>query len=355
LGYEVSVELLQQGEWTMQATYCGLDVSDKSTHLCVVDGEGKVIWRGVCATDPAALAATIAKRCPGLVRVILETGALSAFLYHGLIERSVPVVCVCARHAKGVLSVRVNKSDPHDAEGLAQMARTGWYKAVHIKDDATHMDRARLTVREQLVKAHNAMLGQLRGLLKLFGPRLGTVTTPGKRTERLETLFEQKPELRAVLTPLTEALVALETQIRGSSRDLQARAAEDPVCQRLTSVPGVGPITALRFKSSVEDPARFEHSEALGAYAGLTPRRSQSGERDVTGHISKAGDARLRSALYEAANVLLVRVKRPCALQTWGKALAAAKGGKHARVAVARKLAVLLHRLWQTETDFKWA
>jgi transposase len=355
LAYEVSIELLQQGEWTMPATYCGLDVSDKSTHLCVVDADGKVIWRGVCATDPAALAATLSKRAPDLVRVVLETGPLSAFLYHGLIERSVPAICVCARHAKGVLSTRVNKSDPHDAEGLAQLARTGWYKAVHIKDTATHMDRAQLAVREQLIKAHRAMLCQLRGLLKLFGLRLGKVTTPGKRTERLEALFEQKPELRAILTPLTEALAALEKQTRLASRALEARAAADPVCQRLTSVPGVGPITAFQFKSGVEDPGRFEHGDAVGAYAGLAPRRSQSGERDVKGHISKAGDARLRSALYEAANVLLVRVKRPCALQTWGKALAAAKGGKRARVAVARKLAILLHKLWRTDTDFKWA
>jgi transposase len=280
---------------------------------------------------------------------------LSAFLYHGLIERSVPAICVCARHAKGVLSTRVNKSDPHDAEGLAQLARTGWYKAVHIKDSATHMDRAQLAVREHLIKARLAMLGQLRGLLKLFGLRLGKVTTPGKRTERLEALFEQKPELRAILTPLIEALAALEKQIGPSSRALEARAAADPVCQRLTSVPGVGPITAFQFKSSVEDPGRFGNGEAVGAYAGLAPRRSQSGERDVKGHISKAGDARLRAALYEAANSLLVRVKRPCALQTWGKALAAAKGGKRARVAVARKLAILLHKLWRTDTDFKWA
>jgi transposase len=153
-----------------------------------------------------------------------------------------------------VLSTRVNKSDPHDAEGLAQLARTGWYKAVHIKDSATHMDRAQLAVREQLIKARRAMLGQLRGLLKLFGLRLGKVTTPGKRTERLEAVFEQKPELRDILTPLTEALVALEKQVGRSSRALASRAAADPVCQRLTSVPGVGPITAFQFKSSVEDP-----------------------------------------------------------------------------------------------------
>ena len=234
MGYEVSVKLLQQGEWTMPATYCGLDVSDKSTHICVVDAEGKVIWRGACASDPAALAATLAKRAPDLVRVVLETGPLSAFLYHGLIERSVPAICVCARHAKGVLGARVNKSDPHDAEGLAQLARTGWYKAVHIRrHSATHMDRAQLAVRDQLIKAHRAMLGQLRGLLKLFGLRLGKVTTPGKRAERLAALFEQKPDLRPILSPLTEAMAALEKQIRLSSRGLGARAAADPICRRL--------------------------------------------------------------------------------------------------------------------------
>jgi transposase len=157
----------------LPAKYCGLDVSDKTTHIRVVDADGKVIWRGACATDPAAVTATLAKRCPGVVRVVLETGPLSAHLYPGLIERSLPAICVCARHAKGVLSTRVHKSDPHDAEGLAQLARTGWCKAVHIKDGATHMDRAQLAVREQLIKAHRAMLGQLRGLLKLFGLRLG--------------------------------------------------------------------------------------------------------------------------------------------------------------------------------------
>ena len=339
----------------MSATYCGLDVSDKTTHLCVVDVDGKVIWRGVCATDPEALATVLRKRCPDVARVVLETGALSAFLYHGLIERNVPAICVCARHAKGVLSTRVNKSDLHDAEGLAQLARTGWYKAVHIKDTATHMDRAQLAVRDQLIKAHGAMLGQLRGLLKLFGQRLGKVTTPGKRAERLEVLFAQKPQLRAILSPLIEALTALETQIRLSTRGLKARAAADPVCRLLMTTPSIGPVTAFQFKSGIEDPTRFERGDAVGAYVGLAPTRSQSGERDVKGRISKAGDRRLRSALYEAANVLLTRVKRPCALQTWGKALAATKGAKRARVAVARKLAILLHKLWRTNSNFQWA
>jgi transposase len=334
--------------------YAGLDVSDKTTHMCVVDGEGLVVWRGVCATDPDEIAKTLGRRAAGLVRVVLETGPLSAFLYHGLIERGIAATCICARHAKGVLSTRVNKSDPHDAEGLAQLARTGWFKAVRIKQETTHIDRAQLKIREQLVKSHRAMANQLRGLLKLFGLRMGQVTTPNKRAERLVALFAQKPELEPVMKPLIESLEALETQIRRASKLLAASAAADPVAIRLMTVPGVGPITALVYKSSIEDPDRFDRGEDAGAFAGLVPRRSQSGERDYKGHISKAGDPLLRSALYEAANSLLVRVKRPCALQTWGKALAEAKGPKRARIAVARKLAILLHRLWQSDTEFCW-
>ena len=339
----------------MVEVYAGLDVSDKLTHVCVMDGRGAVLWAGACATDPEVIAKTLKSRAPGLVRVVLETGPLSAFLYHGLAERNVAVVCICARHAKGVLSARVNKSDPHDAEGLAQMARTGWFKAVRIKQEATHLERARLKIREQLIASRLAMAGQLRGLLKLFGLRLGKVTTPGKRRERLAALFTLKPEIEPVLAPLIASLEALEAQIRGSSRQLAALAAADPVARRLMTVPSVGPIVALTYKTSIEDPDRFARGEDAGAFAGLAPRRSQSGERDHKGRISKAGDPMLRSALYEAANNLLARVKRPCALQTWGKALAETKGPKRARVAVARKLAILLHRLWQSQTEFRWA
>lgn len=339
----------------MVEVYVGLDVSDKSTHLCVVDATGAVCWSGACATDPEVIARTLKTRAAGLARVILETGPLSAFLYHGLIERGVPVICVCARHAKGVLSARVNKSDPHDAEGLAQMARTGWFKQVRIKADATHMDRARLKIREQLIAARQAIAGQLRGLLKLFGLRLGQVSTPGKRGERLRLLFAQRPDLEPIMAPLIESLEALEVQIARSTRQLAAQAAADPVTHRLMTAPGVGPITALVFKSSIEDPERFCRGEDAGAFAGLAPRRNQSGERDYKGRISRAGDPMLRRALYEAANVLLGRVKRPCALRDWGLRLAETKGTKRARVAVARKLAVLLHRLWLSETDFRWA
>jgi transposase len=334
--------------------YAGLDVSDKTTHVCVVDAEGAVLKRDVVATDPDVLAKWLNKHCPSLVRVVLETGPLSTFLYHGLVERDVPAICVCARHAKKTLSARINKSDVNDAESLAQLCRTGWFKPVHMKAGSTHIDRAALKIREQLVTSRNTMANQLRGMLKLFGLRMGMVTTPNKRRERLEALFGQRPDLRGVFMPLIESIEALEMQIAKSGKLLSLRASSDPICTRLMSAPGVGPITALAFKASVEDPGRFARSSDVGAYAGLVPRRNQSGERDYKGHITKAGDAMLRHALYEAANSILARLKRPCALADWGKRLADAKGPKRARVAVARKLAALLHRLWQSETDFCW-
>lgn len=335
--------------------YAGFDVSDKLTTICVVDADGAILRRDVAPSDPEELTKWLARHCPGLARVVLETGPLSTFLYHGLAERDVPVVCICARHAKGVLSARVNKSDAHDAEGLAQLARTGWFKRVHMKASATHIDRAALRIRAQLITARTAMANQLRGLLKLFGLRLGKVTTPNKRAERLAALYRQRPDLEALFAPLIASIEAIEQQLRASTRLLEARAAADPVATRLMSVPGVGPITALTYTASIEDPHRFARSDDVGAYAGLVPRRSQSGERDTRGHISKAGDAMLRRALYEAANNLLSRVKRPFALQQWGRRIAETKGSKHARTAVARKLAVLLHTLWLNETEFRWA
>lgn len=335
--------------------YAGLDVSDKTTHVCVVDADGTVLRRDVVASDPEVLTKWLSRHCRDLARVVLETGPLSTFLYHGLIERAVPVECICARHAKGALSARINKSDVHDAEGLAQLARTGWFKRVHMKASATHIDRAALRIRAQLITTRIAMANQLRGLLKLFGLRLGQVTTPAKRTERLAALYRQRPDLEALFAPLVASMEVLERQLRASNRLLEGRAAADPVCARLMSVPGVGPITALTYAASIEDPRRFARSEDVGAYVGLVPRRTQSGERDSKGHISKAGDSMLRSALYEAANSILCRVKRPSAIQEWGKRIAETKGTRRARTAVARKLAVLLHSLWLNETEFRWA
>lgn len=189
--------------------YTVLDVSDKTTQICVVDVEGRAVRRDVVASDPDALAKRLNWHCPDLVRVVLETGTLSTFLYHGLVERGVTVECICARHAKGVLSARVNKSDVHDAEGLAQLARTGWYKSVHMKASAIHIDRAALRIRSQLITARTSMANQMRGLLKLFGLRIGTARTHGRRAERLTALYTQRPDLKALFAPLIASMEAI--------------------------------------------------------------------------------------------------------------------------------------------------
>ena len=243
-------------------------------HFRGVDSDGAILRRDVVASDPDVLARWFDQHCSGLEQVVLETGPLSTFLYHGLQERDVPVECICARHAKGVLATRVNKSDVHDAEGLAQLARTGWFKRVHMKASATHIDRAALRIRAQLIPARNAMANQMRGLLKLFGLRLGAARTPGKRAERLAMLYRQRPDLEPLFAPLVASIETIEKQLYASNRLLEERAAADPVRTRLMSVPGVGPITSLTFAASIEDPKRFARSEDVGAYAGLAPRRS---------------------------------------------------------------------------------
>jgi transposase len=244
--------------------FAGLDVSDKTTHICVVDGDGGVLRRDVAASDPEVLAKWFHKHSRGITRVVLETGALSTFLYHDLKERDVPIECICARHAKGALSARVNKSDAHDAEGLAQLARTGWFKRVHMKASATHIDRAALRIRAQLITTRVAMINQLRGLLKLFGLRLIRVTTPAKRAERLAALYRQRPDLEDLFAPLVACVDTVEQQMRASGRLLERQANSDPVCASLRSVPRAGPITALTYTASIGDPRRFARSQDVG-------------------------------------------------------------------------------------------
>jgi transposase len=197
-----------------------------------------------------------------------------------------------------------------------------------MKALATHIDRAALRIRAQLITARTSMANQLRGLLKLFGLRMGTARTPGRRAERLTAFYAQRPDLKAPFAPLIASMEGIEEQLRAYNRPLNDRAKADEVCARLMSVPGVGPITALTYTSTIEESRRFARSDDVGAYAGLVPRRSQSGERDVSEHISKAGDPMLRKALYEAANVALTQVKRPFALQAWSRKMAEAKGAR---------------------------
>lgn len=333
--------------------YAGLDVSLEQTSVCVVDAAGAVVLERRVATEPEAIAGALARlpECPA--RVLLETGGLTPWLWHELSARGLVVHCIDARRAKAQLALRPAKSDRNDARGLAEIARMGWYAHIRVKSLDHHALRAKLAARAELVATARDLGNQLRGLLRSFGLRVGK--GKGRFEQRVLILVASCPALQPVADALLAARRAVLAEVERLDRILLREARQDATCQRLMTVPGVGPITALAYQSTIEEPMRFGRARDVGAYLGLVPRRHQSGEVDRSGRISKQGDALLRGYLYEAATVLLTRLQRPCALRAWARALAERIGVKKARVALARKLAVLLHHLWSHEEDFRWA
>lgn len=262
-----------------------------------------------------------------------------------------------ARHANAGLKVMLAKIDRNDAAGLAQLVRTGWFRQVHIKAESSHIVRAELATRTLLVRMRCDLENQIRGVLKTFGLVIGKA--PSRLVKRAHEIIADELSTKPALASLVESLLAMRSsvveRIEALDRGLRGRARTTPVCRRLITVPGVGPITALAIWSSIDDLARFARSRDVGAYFGLTPRRYASGEMNRSGRITKCGDRTVRTLLYEAANVLLVKISRDSALRRWGLAIAQRSGFKKAKVAVARKLAVLLHRLWRDGTEFRWS
>jgi transposase len=334
--------------------YVGLDVSLKETSIAVVDADDKLVWRGRAASTPEAIAEAVVKHAPRAVRIGLECGQLSEWLYHGLKTKGLPVICIDARHAKAALSLKVNKTDANDALGLAQIMRVGWYREVAVKAQDSQALRVLLVVRAQLVSQVTALKNCVRGVLKTFGIVL-------KKRLRMDfaigirQAIGQDRTLSVLLEPMLRTLEATIAQVKEYDRAVLAHAREDQTVRLLMTAPGVGPIVALAYTTGIEQPGRFSSSSSVGAYFGMTPRRYQSGEVDQAGRISKCGDGMVRGLLYEAAKVLLSRSCKPSALKSWGHGLIKRTGSKKkATMAVARKLAVILHRMWTTGEPFKW-
>src|SRR5215203_4995497 len=298
--------------------YVGLDVSLEQTSVCVVDGDGKTLWQGKCASNPEALAATIRAKAPEVVRVGLESGPLSSWHWHALRRAGLPVVCLDARHAKAALALQINKSDRNDARGLAQIVRTGWYREVAVKGVDSHLVRSLRTSRARLVRMRVDLANQIRGVLKPFGLVAGR---GGGRpfAERVRALVAGGP-LQEVAEALLTAWQGIGEQVAVLGRRLVAVARQDEAVLRLMTAPGVGVLVALAYVSVIDAPERFAKSSSVGAYIGLTPRRHQSGEEDHSGHISRCGDKLLRTYLYEAAGIVLHRVSRWSARKAWGRA-----------------------------------
>jgi transposase len=288
--------------------YVGLDVSLKRTSICVVNQTGSVVREGVVDSDPEAIAAFVRSNAPGAVRIGLETGPTATWLWSELKRLGLPVICIDARHAKAVLKMQINKSDRNDAAGIARIIQTGWFKEVRVKDIDSHLVRALLASRALLVKIKRDLENQIRGLLKNLGLVIGRAKFNGFAV-RADELIAGRPELVAVVRPLLEARKAIEQQVGDLDRKVLKLARYDAQVRRFMTAPGVGPITALCFKATIDDPTRFKRSRSVGAYVGLTTRRYASGEVDWSGRISKCGDAMLRTYLFEAANVLLTRSK----------------------------------------------
>jgi transposase len=326
--------------------YIGLDVSMKETAISIRQ-DGKRMWRGKCASDPQLLAALIRKRAPDVRRVVFETGPLSVWFYHALMAEGLPVICIDARHAKAALDMAANKTDANDADGLAHLAEVGFYREVRVKGFDSMLIRTLITARRQLLKMRLQISNQIRGLMKTFG--LVVPKGAGSVFERnVHDLLQGEAKLARIVVPMLRAWSDIRYQIAELSKQLAAMAREDQHCRLLMSVPGVGTVTATAFAAAVEDPANFRNSRAVGAWVGLTPRRYQSGEVDNDGHISRRGDNQLRGLLYEAAAVILNRSTDTSTLRTWALELKERLGFKRAAVALARKLAVIMHTMLRT-------
>lgn len=331
--------------------YVGLDVSQDVTHMCVVNRDGKILWQGDCASTPEAIGKTIRKYAPDVEKIGLESGPLSTWHWHGLTDMGLPAICIDSYHAHGVLKLQMNKTDKNDAHGLAQIMRCGWYKAVQIKSFLSHESRALFRARSNLVSVRTDIVNQMRGTLKTFGILIKGIAGVGFE-KRIQEIIDEGGALATPLRAQLDVLRVIKEQISELDEKVLDYAYACKSCRILMSIPGVGPVTAANFVLAVDDTDRFEKSKNVGAYFGLTPRRRQSGEMDYNGHISKRGDRVVRHQLYEAANALLTRVKKPSSLQEWGLRIAKRSGLKKARIAVARKLSVIMHRMLLTGECF---
>jgi transposase len=326
--------------------FIGLDVSLKDTAISIRRG-GKRVWRGKCPSDPKLIAEIIRKRAPNAKRVVFETGPLSVWFFHALVAEGLPAICIDARHAAKALDMAANKTDANDADGLAHIAEVGFYKEVRVKSFDSMLIRTLVNGRNHLLQISTKLSSQIRGLMKTFG-----LVVPkgagGVFDANVRALVSTNNGLAQIILPLLEAWRGIRSRAAELDRQLIAAARQSQPCRQLMSVPGVGVVTATSFVAAIEAPENFRTSRSVGAWLGLTTRRYQSGEVDYDGHISKRGDNHLRGLLYEAANVLLTRVTAESSLRNWGIKLWERLGFKRAAVAVARKLAVIMHTMLKT-------
>ncbi len=333
--------------------YVGIDVSLELSSVCILDAAGQIVKEAKVASEPEALTTFLTRLNLPLARIGLEAGPLSQWLHAALVKAGFEAVLLETRHVKAALSAMIVKTDRRDARGIAQLLRMGWFRPVHCKSPPAQEVRALLVARKQLQAKMRDVELSLRGLLRGFGLKVGEVSK-GQYAARVRTLVAGHTMLERIAEAMLQAREALRTEFGKLHRAMLAIARTDEVCRRLMTVPGVGALVAVTFTSGVDAPERFSRSRAVGAHFGLTPKKDQSGETDITGAVSRVGDGMVRTALYEAAHILLTRAVRFSALKRWALEVAKRRGMKRAKVALARKLAVILHRMWVDGTTFRW-
>ena len=334
--------------------YAALDVSLRSVNACVIDSDGGIRAEMKLDSEVGDIVAWLNGLDLEIAAIGLEAGTLTQYLTYGLQAAGFEVICMEARQVKAALSAMRNKTDRNDAQGIAQLLRSGWYRRVHVKSIESHRIRALLSSRKAVLSKCIDLENEIRGLFKVFGIKLPPKLGHGSFDVAVREIIEADDGLSQALLPMLDARLTLYRTFRELDNRTRKLAQSDAVCQRLMSAPGVGFVTALTFKAAVDDPARFKRSRTVAAHFGLTPRRFQSGEIDIDGHISRAGDADVRCTLYTAANAMMTRSSKWSSLKVWGMQLARTRGHRRAVIAVARKLAVILHRMWLDETQFCW-
>ena len=331
--------------------YAGIDVSLEASSVCVVDAAGKIVREAKVASEPEALIGWFTSLGLDLTRIGLEAGPLSQWLYAAMKQAGLAVELLETRHVRTALQTMPVKTDRNDARGIAQLMRLGWFRPVHCKSMAAQETRALLTAGKLVQSKLYDIEMSLRGILRGFGLKVGP-TTPKRFARRIEELVAGHSTLEVIAKALLSAHAALLRELDMFEKLVRAMARRDKRARLMMSAPGVGAIVALTYVSAIDDPARFSSSKRVGPHFGLTPRKYQSGETDVTGRITKIGDSGVRTALYEAANVILTRPVKGAGLKSWAMKLARRAGMKKAKVALARKLAVILHRMWIDGTAF---
>ena len=332
--------------------FIGLDVSLASTAICVLGEKGKIVTEAQVAGAPESLVAFMRKLPHGIAAIGLEAGPLSHWLHKGLSDAGFETVLMETRQVKAALKAMPIKTDRRDAEGIARLLQMGWFRPVHCKSVSSQEMRALLTSRKSVVDALTNLELSLRGLLRNFGLKLGRISK-GRYEARVRELTAGNAMLEAAAEPILRVRADLRRELAGLEKLVRNLAKQDRACRLLMTMPGVGAVIALTFTSAIDDPDRFRRSKDVGPWVGLTPGRDQSGERAIVGRITKAGDSGLRTALYQAATVMLNHAG-PNWLKAWAQRLTKLRGKKRATVALARRIGVVLHRMWRDGTEFRF-